>query len=46
MEQYKKPPFYFIKTLGVGQHHTMDSILEGILFYSLSSSRGLPPNEI
>jgi hypothetical protein len=38
--------FYYIKTLEVGQHHTMDPIMEGILSCSLASSRGLPPIEL
>jgi hypothetical protein len=46
MEQYRKPPLYFIKTLGVGKHYKMDSIMEEILSCSLSSSRGLPPNKL
>jgi hypothetical protein len=46
MEQYRKPPLYYIKTLEVGQHHTMDPIMEGILSCSLASSRGNPPNEL
>jgi hypothetical protein len=37
--------FYYHQTLEVGQHHTMDPIMEGILSYSLASSRGIPPNE-
>jgi hypothetical protein len=44
MKQYRKPPLYYIKTLEVG--HTMDHIIEGILFYSLASSRGHPPIEL
>ena len=38
--------FYYYQTLEVGQHHTMDPIMEGILSCSLASSRGLPPNEL
>jgi hypothetical protein len=37
---------YDYQTLEVGQHRTMDPIMEGILFYSLSSLRGHPPIEI
>jgi hypothetical protein len=37
---------YYYQTLEVGQHHTMDPIMEGILSCSLASSRGLPPNEL
>jgi hypothetical protein len=37
---------YYIKTLEVGQHHTMDPIMEGILSCSLASSRGHPPIEL
>ena len=37
---------YYIKNLKVGQHHTMDPIMEGILSCSLASSRGQPPNEL
>ena len=37
---------YYYQTLEVGQHHTMDPIMEGILSCSLVSSRGLPPNEL
>jgi hypothetical protein len=37
---------YYYQTLEVGKHHTMDPIMEGILSYSLSSSTGLPPNEL
>jgi hypothetical protein len=37
---------YYIKTLEVGKHHTMDPIMEGILSCSLASSRGQPPNEL
>jgi hypothetical protein len=29
-----------------GKHHTMDPIMEGILSFSLASSRGLPPIEL
>jgi hypothetical protein len=38
--------FYYYQTLRVGQHHTMDPIMEGIISCSLSSSRGHPPIEI
>jgi hypothetical protein len=38
--------FYYYQTLRVGQHHTMDPIMEGILSCSLASSRGQPPNEL
>ena len=34
------------QTLRVGQHHTMDPIMEGILSCSLASSRGHPPIEL
>ena len=34
------------KTLEVGQHHTMGPIMEGILSYSLASSRGHPSIEL
>jgi hypothetical protein len=34
------------QTLEVGQHHTMDPIMEGILSCSLASSRGHPPIEL
>jgi hypothetical protein len=37
---------YYYQTLEVGQHHTMDPIMEEILSYSLASSRGKPPNEL
>jgi hypothetical protein len=37
---------YYYQTLEVGQHHTMDPIMEGILSCSLASSRGLPPIEL
>jgi hypothetical protein len=37
---------YYIKTLEVRQHHTMDPIMEGILSCSLASSRGHPPIEL
>ena len=37
---------YYYQTLEVGKHHTMDPIMEGILFCSLASSRGIPLNEI
>jgi hypothetical protein len=33
-------------TLEVGQHHTMNPIMEGILSCSLASSRGHPPIEL
>jgi hypothetical protein len=46
MEQYRKPPLYYIKTLEVGKHHTMDPIMEGILSCSLASLRGNPPIEL
>jgi hypothetical protein len=46
MKQYRKPPLYYIKTLEVGQHHTMDSIMEGILSCSLASSRRKTLNEL
>jgi hypothetical protein len=46
MEQYRKSPLYYIKTLEVGQHHTMDPIMDGILSCSLVSSRGHPPIEL
>ena len=38
--------FYYYQTLEVGQHHTMDPIMEGILSYSLASSRGHPPIDL
>ena len=38
--------FYYYQTLEVGQHHTMDPIMEGILSCSLASSRGHPPIEL
>jgi hypothetical protein len=41
-----KTTLYYIKTLEVGKHHTMDPIMEGILSCSLASSRGHPPIEI
>jgi hypothetical protein len=44
-EQYAKS-LYYHQTLEVGQHHTMDPIMEGILSCSLASSRGHPPNEL
>ena len=44
-EQYAKK-FYYYQTLEVGQHHTMDPIMEGILSCSLASSRGHPPIEL
>jgi hypothetical protein len=37
---------YYHQTLRVGQHHTMDPIMEGILSCSLASSRGHPPIEL
>jgi hypothetical protein len=37
---------YYYQTLEVGQHHTMDPIMEGILSSSLASSRGHPPIEL
>jgi hypothetical protein len=37
---------YYYQTLEVGQHHTMDPIMEGILSCSLADSRGHPPIEI
>jgi hypothetical protein len=37
---------YYYQTLKVGQNHTMDPIMEGILSCSLASLRGLPPNEL
>ena len=37
---------YYYQTLEVGQHHTMNPIMEGILSCSLASSRGHPPIEI
>ena len=37
---------YYHQTLQVGQHRTMDPIMEGILSCSLASSRGQPPNEL
>jgi hypothetical protein len=46
MEQYRKPPLYYIKTLDVGKHHTMDHIVEEILSCLVASSRRKPPNEI
>jgi hypothetical protein len=45
-EQYTKTQLYYIKTLKVGQHHTMDPIMEGILCYSFAYLRGNPPIEI
>ena len=41
-----KTTLYYKKTIEVGQHHTIDPIMEGILSCSLASSRGLPPNEL
>jgi hypothetical protein len=46
IEQYRKITLYYKKTLEVGQHHTMDPIMEGILSCSLASSRGHPPIEL
>jgi hypothetical protein len=37
---------YYYQTLEVGKHHTMDPVMEGILSYSLASSRGHPPIEL
>ena len=37
---------YYYQTLEVGQHHTMDLIMEGILSCSLASSRQHPPIDI
>jgi hypothetical protein len=37
---------YYYQTLEVGQHRTMDPIMEGILSCSLASSRGHPPIEL
>jgi hypothetical protein len=37
---------YYYQTLKVGQRHTMDLVMEGILSCSLVSSRGHPPIEI
>jgi hypothetical protein len=37
---------YYYQTLEVGQHHTVDPIMEGILSCSLASSRGHPPIEL
>jgi hypothetical protein len=37
---------FYYQTLEVGQHHTMDPIMEGILSCSLASSRGHPPIEL
>ena len=37
---------YYYQTLEVGQHHTMDHIMEGILSCSLASLRGHPPIEL
>ena len=37
---------YYYQTLEVGKHLTMDPIMEGILSYSLASSRGLLPIEL
>jgi hypothetical protein len=45
-EQYRKKPLYYIKTLRVGQHHTINPIMEGILSCSVASSRGHPPIEL
>ena len=38
--------FYYYQTLEVGQHHTMDPIMERIISCSLASSRGHPPIEL
>jgi hypothetical protein len=46
MEQYIKPPLYYIKSIEVRKHHTMDPIMEGILSCSLASLRWLPPIEL
>jgi hypothetical protein len=46
MEQYRKPPLDYKKTLEVGQHHRMEPIMEAILSCSLASSRGLLPIEL
>jgi hypothetical protein len=37
---------YYYQTLEVGKHNTMDPIMEGILSYSLASSRGHPPIDL
>ena len=37
---------YYYQTLEVGQHHTMDLIMEWILSCSLASSRGHPSIEL
>ena len=37
---------YYYQTLEVGQHHTMNHIMEGILSCSLASSRENPPIEL
>ena len=37
---------YYYQILEVGQHRTMDPIMEGILSCSLASSRGHPPIEL
>ena len=42
----KEITLYYKKTLDVGQHHTMDPIMEWILSCSLASSRVHPPIEI
>ena len=41
-----KTTLYYKKTLEAGKHHTMDPIMEGILSWSLASSRGHPPIEL
>jgi hypothetical protein len=46
MEKYIKITLYYNKTLRVGKHHTMDHIMEGILSFSLASSKGKPPNDL
>jgi hypothetical protein len=37
---------YYYQTLELGKHHTMDHVMEGIISYSLASSRGHPPIEL
>jgi hypothetical protein len=37
---------YYYQTVEVGQHHTTDPIMEGILSCPLASSRGNPPIEL
>jgi hypothetical protein len=37
MKPYRTPPLYYIKTLKVGQHHTMDPLLFTFLFEGASS---------